>query len=1027
MASLSILLVAADSGEGELGDMLDPTLRDRLAAEGLHARATYLSDLKREHLDSAHVVVLLRAPIPGHPRADAALFKEKGGWLRAHAEAGGGLLVMFTECYAKAMGSLNELCAPWGARFFFNRLVPGPEVLVERMPRFYEGVILPFRFVDNPFITPPSSDLGLITEGGHGTQHLTCAFEPDSPIAWQPILRGGARITSVPYRGAYSHSSDGEISDPVACAAAEVGQGRVLLFPGSAPFWIVNSHIWRFQGYLHDQRHGAGFRFFVSAFRWLADTARNRALGPAAVERLAAAADESLLVKTRYFSFAAVDEPLQSRLRRSLSQDVWFGAAPHGRADLKALGARLMEAGYTAAFPLADYRKLDEGLWKEALAIGREVSSERMLVMPGYELLDDEGVRTAVLSPETFPRHDLSYPNSTLLEAVWVPLSGCASIVRDVLRNRIPLQRYGGYNLIEWDPLPAWSALYRQLVASKYCVSPVYFSRSPEDTIARTSVLVPLGAKPFDMLRGNRHATYVTSGPRIESFGLFGPGLIDDEWEGHWYGYLPGEELELTVSLSAKVELDQVVIWDGTEKFASFSPGERRFTRRIRFQAWRDHCFHLTASDAEGGILHASFPVYTRNLRFWGHVGSDQMNNYVNPMAPSERGFLGVGRTFYDPFGFVTMGTAWGDYLRITPAIRFSDYMPRQEISHIIGSFSTHHPSAVLTAGKQTFCLNDHRRVFPFCGADAHAFHGDIAGQHLDNARRIAQTWHNRMVVPTRVFLPVPGAKCSDDYVVWRWSHGEQVYVEVWKYFVLDPRYLADEWITFATNTHYPLPWLFVRSIRNPAYHVTVAELPVWEGAPPPLKEWDNTRCAGIPAAYLTCFEPEEGGEIEIGDGHAGTFGFLPLGRPRGYRCLLAREGKLVKVFFQCRPTDEERAAATFTVHYLLALDPADTEESPFAGDLLAMVDRLSAAGERRFSVELNAGERGLPAEVDLDERFPALSRHRIWLRVTGLPDRIVEWTEHGRVVFASQAKRGRSYHIIEPGMPRKYKLRAKE
>ena len=140
MKTYSILLLAADSGEGPLGDFIDPRLRAAWAAEGLTTSACYFSDLQPDHLENAHVVILLRTPLAGDVHSG---FAEKSGWLRAFVERGGGLLTLFTECYGKTEASLNELFAAWGLRFYFNRLVAAPDVPRERFPRFFESVILP--------------------------------------------------------------------------------------------------------------------------------------------------------------------------------------------------------------------------------------------------------------------------------------------------------------------------------------------------------------------------------------------------------------------------------------------------------------------------------------------------------------------------------------------------------------------------------------------------------------------------------------------------------------------------------------------------------------------------------------------------------------------------------------------------------------------------------------------------------------------------------------------------------------------
>lgn len=907
MRKLSILLLAADSGEGPLGELIDPALREAWKREGVHTSACYVSSLRLEHLDHVHVVILLRTPIPAHAFQDEPVFAEKSVWLRDFVEAGGGLLTLFTECYGKTEFTLNKFFEPWGLRFYFNRLVPQPGVAIERFPRFFEGLILPALTQDG--------ELGIITEGGHGTQHLTCSGD----ARWQPLLRGGSRIVSEPYRGAYSNGSDTAIRDPVLAARAEIGQGRVVAFPGSAPFWIVNPFIWRFGGLLHKQRDGAGSKFLLAAIFWLAETARAKALRP----DFALLPDATGLQRPELFSFQRVRAEHQKRLRQALPQKIWIGSPP-------------VPSGYQAAFPLVDYRQLNEAIWPDYMTAGRASSTPETQVIPGYDLLDDEGVHSAVISPDVFPKHDIRYPNSTLLESVWVPLSGCVSILREPLNNRIPPQRYGGYNLIEWDPSSEWGQLYGRLVASKYFIAPIAFAG------AETWALVPADSTAFDEIRRNRHSTFVTNGPRLQTFAWEGDGLTDDDWEGYWYGYRPGDEAIVHLRVEADAPLVEVVLRDGENVLQTFETDGPVFAARLTLVLQHDLSLHVTARDSKGRELFATYPLYTRNLEFWGHVGSDQMNNYVNALKPSPRGFLGMRGELWEMFGFVTFGAGWGDYIRITPSIRYSEFMPRQEISLILGSFNLHHPSALLHDGSRLRYLNDHRRVFGYCGPEAQRYRSEIAGEHVDNDEGATETWHGRAVRPTRAFRAVPGFRGYDDYIVWRWQEGSPIVVEVRKHFEVAQRLLAGEWLTFASNAHHLLPGLRVRSGGS---QKMVADLPEAPAGVEPHKEWDNSHYL---RGGITGFDPLDFADcLEIGHGGVGTFALFALGPDRNYRCLLQRQPRELTVFFQTRLLPEERANGRFTIAYLLVVA---AEDEKGLAEVRNAIRLASSPEERRYA-----------------------------------------------------------------------------
>jgi len=1024
--SVSVLLLAADSGEGALGEMIHPVLRERFAEEGINVRASYVSDLKRQHLDLFDVVALLRTPIPGHPHDDHADFLEKGKWLVEYVESGGGLFLMFTECYGKTVEPLNEICEPLGIHFYFNRLEPSSDIEEGHIRRFPEGRVLPFECARNSCLDLSFSNIGLITEGGHGTQHLTCMTDESGPGNWQPILLGSDRVQSKPYEGEYINTSKEIITNPVVCTAAEIGNGRVIAFPASAPFWVVDSHIWRFEGYLQEQNGGRGFEFFKKAFRWIADTDRNRSLQADSRARAEAAIDERLLLKPERFSFVAVGVEQQERMRNSEPRKIWVGEADCDSRTLSVMARRLRDRGYILTMPLADYSKLDTVSWEKLLHDSEEASTQQhMPVVPGYEFTDEEGVRSAVVM-DVLPVHGMKYPNSTLLEDVWVPHPGAISILRGILRNRISPERYGGYNLLEWEASGEWFALYRRLLASKYFVSPVALNHSSEgkDEI-NTWVLVPDGETPIESIRRNHHASYVSDGPRLEQFAILGPNLIDDEWEGYWYGYYPGDAIKCLISISSDAPISEIVLHDGEEVFCRFTPGTGSFAREITFQAWRDYSLHLTAVDENRRRIYATFPLYTRNLGFWGHVGSDQMNNYINVASPARNGFIGVGDKMHDMFGFATLGAGWGDYIRMAPSISNAKYMPHQEISFMVGSFRAHHPSAMLADDSGACYLNDHRRLFSYCGADAQAVLSDIAGQHIDNNEGIVQRWHGKELVPTRIFLSVEGTNCRDTYVIWRWEEDELILTEVRKEFEVDTRYLKDEWLTFSSNSHCLLPGLHVRSLRKPSHRVSADTLPRLAKGEDGIKEWDNAHYLGRPSGdQLVLFEPEEGAEIEIGEGHIGTFAFLPLGRKRRYRAAMLSDGDSLDVLFQCRLTREERSSGRFTIEYLMTIDTV--EEQPTAASLLARdIDLFSSGGDaRRFSFNLDCSHIRFPAEVDLDVLFPEAKGKPLYLKMTGLPAGTIAWKKRDdTVAFCSQPKKGESYHIFTRDTERRFRL----
>lgn len=996
-----------------MGPMLDPVLAKHLSRAGIDTRAAYVSDVSASTLDGFHVVVILRGPIPGHPVNDMEAWRALLPGLHHFVERGGGLMVMDTECYGKTVAPLNELLEPWNLKLYFNDL-QSPSSRTGFFPRFVEGRVLPFSAPADSPVKVPGGVLDVLVEGGHGAQHLTCHPLP-GPVCWRTVLQGGPEVISRYYRDSYVNSSEKDWSAPIGCAVAEVGRGRVAAFPGAAPFWIVNPYIWRFEGRLLEQRDGAGRLFLIHLISWLADTPRNKTLSPARVWRGRETVTPDGLIKPEQFSFRTVTPAEQKQWLSARPRKVWIGP---GRLDARLLKTRVaacLRDGYAAVMPMAEYSAMNESSWKRAV---RQALDFNIPVWPGLHLIDGEGMRTASYTTGPWPKLHRQYPNSTLLEAVWLPHQGSAAMLRTPLQNRLPPQRYGGFNLLEWEPGPDWFALYARLLASKQFMSPVAVRADDDAPGPDTWVLNPRRASPLDGLRGSRHHTFVSDGPRVLQFAFEGGEWIDDEWEGFWLALRPGQRIAVRITLEADAPLREVTLWDGEEVLARFTPSQRRWSKVVRFTTWRDRSLHLTAEDADGGRLHATYPLYTRISAFWGHVGGDNMNNYVNALQPARHGFLGVGQRNWEPFGFVTLGQGWGDYLRIAPALPYADFMPRQEISFTLGSFREHHPSAWLRmADGQVRYLNDHRRVFGFCGADGQHYIDRIAGEQKDNVEGATQMYHHRKVRPTRILREVPEVSCRDEYYVWRWAPYQPIGVEVEKVFRFAPGVGIDRDIVVGSNTHQTLPGLYIGDIENTAHRLCADALP----ESPPIeshKEWDNSHYVRqFTPGDGAVFEPGPSGAWEVGHGGVGTLAFIPLGAPRPWSLRLLRTARECMIFIHTKINAQEMAAGECRIRYLLAVDATEGEPLPFA-DMVQTIGR----NQGQWSVTLDLGDQPFPCTCALPASGGRRKTMRLILR--GLPSGTYTARDpKGRRCFVAQPVRGCSMHILHGPIPRSITL----
>lgn len=838
----NILFVAAASGEGQFRQIVDPVLAEKLADAGFRCHSCYLPQLREEHLRESSALAIVRTPMPGHARDDSALFRD---WtpriLAAVREEGLGLAIFFSESYGRSEGTLNEFTSPLGLRCYFNRITESDPAWRGMIPNLDGGetVLADASAMDG------LTQLEVVTGGGHGTQQLTC--DPDE--TWEILLRGGDGCHSEAFPlGFYSHGSAAPLTRPVFAAARKYGKGEIVAFPGSAPLWIASGFLARFEGYLLNQREGAGLRFLAG----LLDRAARRECGDSAALDLLDREREA----DRTFSFRYATAEEQEELRRRKPFRLFLGAVPAGM-DAPRLAAEARECGCVAAVAVEPYDELTPELWREHRDSLRAIPG--IDVLPGYEQIDDEGNASVVFSVEELPDQRKSYPNSNLLEDLLVKLSGYAAIYARTGQNRYPLWRHGGYNLVEYTG-PESLAMFREKVSTASSLGLVAVSRgeSPCKERFHTWVLAPDAKSWRRNLTENFHHTFVASGSlRLNGFGLFGPTLMCDDWEGFWYEWDTDETATLELSLEAESPITEVTVWDGMELFRRFTPGTLRFehTEPIVFE--RDLRLTVAARCADGGELVSSYPLYTRNRHFWAHAGSDQMNDYHNVFEENPRGIMGIGNRFYEPYGFVTCGFAWGDYVRITSPVPWSDLMPSGiEVSSMTSNFKSFHPSPFVIAedGAPDF-LNHHRRRLELCDADVHFVRSESAGMWLEQPGAVWTGHGGREFHPTRAIVPSTLWSCSGVYEIPRWKPYQptEVLFHLKLLFHRDFR-LSVGRIILAQSIHARKDGLRLNGVPLDRLMLPGTDVAAdW-------KEWDN-----LNACELLRTHPETGPALEIG------------------------------------------------------------------------------------------------------------------------------------------------------------------
>lgn len=867
---IPVLLLASESGEGQFLHLMSPELKKQLEAEGFSFTESFASQLEPSDLDAFAVIVLLRSPLPGHPKDDTALFKSLESDLAAFVEKGGGLVMMFCECYGKTVSSLNRLAARFDIQFAFNDLSDSLSEHCSSLPNMPEGRLINAFAESNALFKPRGGSLYLVVDGGHGTQALTCLPSDD----WNVLLRGSDTCCSKPYpNGYYTACSPAPIISPVLSACRTFGRGRVCAFPGSSAIWLANASLPRWKNFLMQQNDWAGRNFLASILRWSA--------GPSPIGDPAAAALLSTrrIVKQEDFSYRYLTDDETAERIDLKPHKIWIGIPPATDSIMNVASIAASE-GYTAAVVLADFDNLTQKQWERMQTTCRAASDTHGITMqPGFEMLDDEGNTCVVFNVDALPEMRRAYPNSNMLEDLLVKLSSYSAVFACPAQNRIPAWRHGGYNLMEIDNNHDTIDIYRERITSCYSIAPVTICRNalPGKESIITYTLASSPETAIEAICGNRRDSFVTQGPVLDAFRWQGDAVMLDDWEGIWMEWNDGDNLSVKLALHSERPLTNITLYDSNTVFRNFNPGTTNFETVISFPATRDMRLHLTAEDANGQTLIASPALYSRCRTFWAHVGSDQMNDYHNLWHETDTGGTGIGDRFYEAFGFVTLGFAWGDYIRMASTLPWSDVMPLgMEVSVLVCSFKSFHPSPFIQLSGKSDFLNNHHRVLGECTSNSHNAHSFSDGSWLEQPGAVWQPpGSSRTFHPTRAITPSKLWQATADYVIPAWQPHETCSVKV----DMQIRFLADVTIepgqgfSIGHSLHVRRPGIRLglnsEKGRAPDSFLSFSE-PVMTNEE--NKEWDNADMVRRMAQPLT------GNELEIPRGSAGGTRSEPLG-----------------------------------------------------------------------------------------------------------------------------------------------------
>ncbi|AHF94819.1 hypothetical protein OPIT5_27660 [Opitutaceae bacterium TAV5] len=657
-----LVLVTIEGNENLQGFFVDPWLQQELEARGWVIEGRGIEEACREHFEAADAVVLLQEPYGVNIKGVEAL-RRLAPELDRYLRGGGGLLVIFDDRYFQVFSPVNELLAPYGARFVREAVIDSNPENVSALKND-DGVTL-FRTRNLAANHPVTAGIAAMefpqTENGKDSYPVMLSPE------WTPLVRAektarSEDIWAVDRRGNYE-------TEPVLAAARIVDQGRLVVFGAHSSLTFLHGSHDRWD---HGHFLKAGMAdFFVRTLDWL-DESPSSAHGkmpaltgnptPATDLRPVPAEQQAPATDWKKGVIVILDE-------EPASLEQWVGAL-RGKLDWVAL-----VLPDTAIPEEADFAR-----WKSLCA---QASRPDFLVIPGGKVLDSFRNPMAALNPDKWPVRRTQRAINHIAREI-----GGHPVLLTPDENPWPVENIGGFQgfaLAEYRG-GALHRLnletFRKLQAGDWFLAPqvVFYETGPEAVAAaleqgayRTQVParevkdVPL-KMPF--LFHNKRNVVVSRGPEIRQAALTGDSLVDDPWEGLYYLWRgPQDHAVYSMDVHSLPENAEVRIYRDELLWRRYVPGERNWQHKIEFASTESlHSWWMEIWD--GDRLDAISPVSrSRNYVNWAHGGGDRMNLYHSVAISDPKGLIVAHGQRVSGIGGLFFFLGWGDTLAPRPAI----------------------------------------------------------------------------------------------------------------------------------------------------------------------------------------------------------------------------------------------------------------------------------------------------------------------------------------------------------------------
>lgn len=676
MGDLSLLLV---NGIGQKEYRIDPQvsrmLHERLQ-EKIWTSHAVTGMLNQKMLNQFQVVLFTYPPWEGDQR-NIRPFEEKIPLLLEYVAGGGGLLIFADEMY-RSYENLNKLTSRIGVTVLPEGITD-PKALFRQSSyfRYYASHTDNLNF-SHPIVQNVKRlfyPIGNTPDNRELHHHATLALRT-SP-EWETVVRGNLTAFSSSFLHRTRKTAGTYQSEPPFLVTRSYGKGRIVVFSTRSRDYVHEAYHPVFEQMC--LKNGDGEQLIANLLSYLSEPARKNGfpggfsspepsrkhsvLPPELLNRLDPYEQLSRLMKRTPAQFEEdlrkeIPLPKRKTFRGILGACIGLSdSMPEGeiRQKLDAFrnSARTAEIDFLVF--TEDFLRFGSSAYQRFERCCRELSSQKVLLIPGLLVTDLHGDQRIAVAPPEWPRDNwlvkgtkFISPNHSYAYFGWnwtpyflIHLNQAKFRPQDArFYTGIAIEESAG-NGRTLD----FFAEYLNVQSRDYNLIPVQYSsiRNPAELKQLktfTYVQAETQKQIVSSMKYHFYAerpVYVSSGPELAVWTIRNGrgGLRDERWN-------------LQLAIRSRIPLESVTVYDQDRIWRRFFPDGRDFQVRLSGYHDRQRAFTLVARDRNGGILRTS-SLYTNDFRHQLTQCTDLQNTISTVHGISRSGTLcsygGLGDT----------------------------------------------------------------------------------------------------------------------------------------------------------------------------------------------------------------------------------------------------------------------------------------------------------------------------------------------------------------------------------------------